>query len=53
MREQVGQALSREQQLGQRLMALQYNAIDRQIAKTGDPALRRRWNGTSLKTLLG
>jgi len=53
VREQLGQTLSREQQAAPKLLVLQFNAIDRQISRKGDPALRRRWNDTSLKSLFG
>jgi hypothetical protein len=53
VRREVRAAVSRQEQVAQKVMLSAFNMFDKRIAEGGDAGLRKAWNGSSLKTLLG
>lgn len=51
--EEVKRKVPQEQRMAQEVMLSAYKGFDEQIAKSGNPELKRAWNASSLKTLLG
>ena len=52
VRRVVKAAVSRQEQVAQRVVLSAFNVFDKRITEGGDAELRKAWNGSSLKNLL-